>query len=106
MSDNQLEKEIERKLKVLVEGRLGGACLKWVCPGWRGVPDRIVLLPGGRVHFVELKRPQGSKVEPLQVWWKRRLAKLGFNVWHIYTLTDLDRLGLILTSEMKRMGGE
>ena len=106
MSDNQLEKEIERKLKVLVEGRLGGACLKWVCPGWRGVPDRIVLLPGGRVHFVELKRPQGSKVEPLQVWWKRRLEKLGFNVWHIYTLTDLDRLGLILTSEMKRMGGE
>lgn len=106
MSENQLEKEIERKLKVLVEGRLGGACLKWVCPGWRGVPDRIVLLPGGRVHFVELKRPQGSKVEPLQVWWKRRLEKLGFNVWHIYTLTDLDRLGLILTSEMKRMGGE
>ena len=106
MSENQLEKEIERKLKVLVEGRLGGACLKWVCPGWRGVPDRIVLLPGGRVHFVELKRPQGSKVEPLQVWWKRRLEKLGFNVWHIYTMTDLDRLGLILTSEMKRMGGE
>ena len=105
MSDNQLEKEIERKLKVLVEGRLGGACLKWVCPGWRGVPDRIVLLPGGRVHFVELKRPQGSKVEPLQVWWKRRLEKLGFNVWHIYTMTDLDRFGLILTDEMRRIGG-
>ena len=105
MSSNQLEKEIERKLKVLVEGRLGGACLKWVCPGWRGVPDRIVLLPGGRVHFVELKRPQGSKVEPLQVWWKRRLEKLGFNVWHIYTMTDLDRLGLILTDEMRRIGG-
>ena len=105
MSSNQLEKEIERKLKVLVEGRLGGACLKWVCPGWRGVPDRIVLLPGGRVHFVELKRPQGSKVEPLQVWWKRRLEKLGFNVWHIYTMTDLDRFGLILTDEMRRIGG-
>lgn len=99
---NPLEKEIERKLKLLVEGRLGGVCLKWVCPGWRGVPDRILLFPGGRVYFVELKRPEGSKVEPLQTWWKRRLEHLGFTVWHIHTLSDLDYVGLILTNEMNR----
>ena len=104
MMSNPLEKEIERKLKVLVEGRLGGACLKWVCPGWSGVPDRIVLLPGGRVCFVELKRPEGSKVEPLQIWWKRRLENLGFRVWHIHTIEELSNFGLILTNELSRKG--
>lgn len=90
---NPLEKEIERKLKVLVEGKLGGLCLKWVCPGWRGVPDRILLLPGGRVQFAELKRPKGGKVDPLQTWWKRRLESLGFKVWHVYTVEDINRIG-------------
>ena len=88
-----LEKEIERKLKVLVEGKLGGSCLKWVCPGWGGVPDRILLLPGGRVYFVELKRPKGSKVNPLQIWWKRRLEGFGFKVWHAFTMEDIKRIG-------------
>lgn len=91
--NNPLEKEIERKLKVLVEGKLGGRCLKFVCPGWRGVPDRILLFPGGRVQFAELKRPKGGKVEPLQTWWKRKLEGLGFKVWHIYTLEDIKKIG-------------
>lgn len=95
--NNPLEKEIERKLRVLVEGRLGGACLKWVCPGWSGVPDRILLLPGGRVYFAELKRPKGSKLGPLQIWWRRRLESLGFTVWHIYTLDQLKEIELQLT---------
>ena len=90
---NPLEKEIERKLKVLVEGKLGGLCLKWVCPGWSGVPDRILLLPGGRVQFVELKRPKGSRVSALQAWWKRKLEGLGFTVWHVFTLEDIKRIG-------------
>ncbi len=90
--NNPLEKEIERKLKVLVEGKLRGLCLKWVCPGWSGVPDRILLLPGGRVQFVELKRPKGGKVDPLQIWWKRRLESLGFIVWHVYSLEDIKRI--------------
>lgn len=91
--NNPLEKEIERKLKATVEGKLGGLCLKWVSPGWSGVPDRILLLPGGRVQFAELKRPQGSKVSPLQMWWKRKLQGLGFTVWHVYTLEDIKRIG-------------
>ena len=52
----KLEKEIEKKLIAMVK-RHGGLCLKWVCPGWSGVPDRIILLPGARVYFIETKRP-------------------------------------------------
>ena len=97
-----LEKEIERKLKVLVEGKLGGLCLKWVCPGWSGVPDRILLLPGGRVYFVELKRPKGSKTSPLQTWWKRRLEELGFTVWHVHELEQLQYIELLLNDDIRR----
>ena len=100
--NNPLEKEIERKLKVLVEGKLRGKCLKWVCPGWRGVPDRILLFPGGRVYFVELKRPKGGKVDPLQTWWKRRLEKLGFKVWHVYSADELTQLELYLQEEIAK----
>lgn len=106
MSKNLLEKEIERKLRILVETRLRGRCLKWVCPGWSGVPDRILLLPGGRVFFVELKRPKGGKVEPLQTWWKRQLEGLGFTVWHIHTVEQLNYFDLILTDEITRREGE
>lgn len=73
-----LEKEIEQKLRKMIE-RHEGLCLKWVCPGWLGVPDRICLLPGGRVIFVELKRPDGKgKLGAMQKWWARKLSSLGF----------------------------
>ena len=97
---NPLEKEIERKLKVLIEGKFRGKCLKWVSPGWSGVPDRIILLPGGKVYFAELKRPSG-KVDPLQIWWRRQLEGLGFTVWHVYSLEDINRIGEILNATNK-----
>lgn len=84
----KLEKDIERKLVDLVE-RHGGLCLKWVCPGWAGVPDRIVLLPGGCAVFVELKRPEGGRLSKLQMWWATRLQRLGFNHWVIWDDEDL-----------------
>ena len=83
-----LEKEIEKKLVNLVK-RHGGLCLKWICPGWAGVPDRIVLLPGGRVVFVELKRPSGGVVSSRQRWWAHKLAMLGFEHWYVYNESDL-----------------
>lgn len=89
-----LEKEIERQLVTMVKEH-GGLCLKWVCPGWAGVPDRILLLPGGRVRFVETKKPKGGVPSDRQKWWARKLGALGFHcsiVWNredIYTLEML-----------------
>lgn len=97
--NNPLEKEIEKKLVEIVKAR-GGLCLKWVCPGWSGVPDRILLLPGAKVFFAELKRPKGSKVGPLQNWWRKTLKKLGFTVWHVYTPEDLKYIDIILADEI------
>ena len=86
---NKLEKDIEQKLRKMVE-KHGGQCLKWVCPGWSGVPDRIVLLPGGRVIFVETKRPKGGHLSELQKWWAGRLLALGFDCETVWNDRDLD----------------
>ncbi|SFS01614.1 VRR-NUC domain-containing protein, partial [Anaeromicropila populeti] len=59
------EKRIEQKMTQEVK-KLGGRAVKFVSPGWDGVPDRIVFFPGGRVAFVEVKAP-GKKLRPLQL---------------------------------------
>lgn len=75
------EVEIERRL-VAETKRRGGLCLKWVCPGFDGVPDRIILMPYGKVGFAELKAP-GIKPRPLQVSRHRLFRRLGFAVYVI-----------------------
>lgn len=88
----QLEKDIETKLTLMVE-RHGGLCLKWVCPGWSGVPDRIILLPGAHVIFAEIKRPKGGKLSKLQRWWLDTLRARGFwavVVWNEDTINALE----------------
>lgn len=91
----KLEKDIETKLRQMVE-RQGGLCLKWVCPGWLGVPDRIVLLPGARVLFVETKRPKGGKISKMQMWWRGKLTKLGFQHYFIHDEAAIGYLELII----------
>ena len=98
-----LEKEIEAKLVERIRRR-GGLCLKWVCPGWAGVPDRIILLPGGRVIFAELKRPKGGVVSSRQKWWANKLRALGFAHYYIYTPDDVLNLDLILQVEDAETG--
>lgn len=98
----KLEKDIERKLIDMIEAR-GGLCLKWVCPGWAGVPDRIVLLPGGRVGFAETKRPKGGTLSTLQKWWRKKLLGMGFNYWVIWHEENIHTLARFLDIEGVRL---
>ena len=75
------EKNIEKKLVKAVKV-MGGLAPKFVSPGFDGVPDRIVLLPSGKIAFVELKA-DGKEMRPLQVKRKRQLESLGFFVYCI-----------------------
>ena len=97
----KLEKEIEQKLRVAIKKRRG-FCLKWVCPGWSGVPDRLVLLPGGRIIFVETKRPKDGRVARLQEWWHRQLRGLGFQVYVVFTEGKLATLLLVVDEMLGR----
>ncbi len=72
------EASIEAKLKSEVE-RVGGLCWKWVSPGTAGVPDRIVILPGGRTIYVELKAP-GEQPRSLQRKRHQQLRDRGHDV--------------------------
>jgi len=72
------ESYIEKKLVQEVKKR-GGLAMKFVSPGLAGVPDRIVLMPGGKIAFVELKAP-GKQMRPLQVRRKDQIERLGFLV--------------------------
>ena len=73
------EKTVELQLTRAVK-RIGGMCPKFVSPGTDGMPDRIVLLPGCRIGFVEVKAP-GKEPRPLQVKRHRQLRALGFLVF-------------------------
>lgn len=75
------ESAIEAKLVKAVKS-LGGLAPKFVSPGLDGVPDRLVLLPGAKIAFIELKA-QGKPLRPLQVRRKRQLEALGFSVYRI-----------------------
>ena len=85
------EKAIEQKLVRMVK-KQGCICPKFVSPGYDGMPDRIVLLPGCHFAFVEVKAP-GEKPRPLQLSRHKLLRRLGFPV---YVLDDESQIGDIL----------
>ena len=80
------EKEIEKKLTQMVK-QAGGICPKLVSPGFDGIPDRMVLLPNGKIGFVEVKAP-GEKPRPLQLSRHR--------LFRVYVLDDAEQIGGIL----------
>ena len=93
-----LERDVERKL---IDGikRLGGQAYKWVSPGSNGVPDRIVIMPGGRILFCELKTTTGrlSELQKMQI---RMLTRLGCEVRVLYGPDDVQHLLDSLTAEI------
>lgn len=73
------EREVEAALRKAAKKRKGLA-VKFVSPGLSGVPDRIVLLPHGKIGFIEVKAP-GKKMRILQEKRKSQLESLGFLVF-------------------------
>ncbi len=91
------EKDLEKKLADAVKAH-GGICPKFVSPGFDGMPDRLVLLPGGCLAFVEVKAA-GKKPRDLQRARHTMLRRLGFRV---YVLDDERQIEGIL----KMIGGD
>jgi len=91
--ENKLVKEstIERRLVAKTRNH-GGLAAKFVSPGLDGVPDRIILLPGGHMAFVELKAP-GKKLRPVQGRRREQLEGLGFRV---FVVDSVERIELVL----------
>lgn len=70
----------------------GGIAYKFVSPGVNGIPDRLVLLPHGKIAFVELKA-KGKNMRPLQLKRKQQLVELGFLV---YCIDRKEQIGEVL----------
>lgn len=85
VTEKQIEAYLVKKIK-----QLGGRAYKFVSPGNAGVPDRILVLPGGKIVFAELKKP-GGKTTPLQDVQITLLAKLGCDVGIISSIEEADK---------------
>lgn len=83
-----LEKTVEQKLIKGVR-KMGGEAFKFVSPGNDGVPDRLVLLPGGKIYFVELKAERGQ-LRPTQKVQLVRLSALGQQVYVLHGAAEVE----------------
>lgn len=91
------EKEIESALVKRVKEN-EGLCLKFTSPSMTGIPDRIILLPKGKIGFVETKRP-GGEPRPIQKKRIRQFKDLGFKVYVLDSKENIDEI-------IKRIGGD
>ena len=85
------ERDVERKLVRAVRDS-GGLALKFVSPGMAGVPDRLILFPGGRICFAEIKAP-GKQLRPLQQQRVLQLIRMGFRV---YVVDSVEKIGGVI----------
>ena len=97
-----LEKHVEA---LLVSGvkRMGGLAYKFVSPGNSGVPDRIILMPGGKIYFVELKREDGQLTN-LQKRQINRIQKLDCQVDVLHGMVEVSNFLLRLQAEQLEGG--
>lgn len=90
------ESKIEAYLKKEIT-ELNGLCLKWVAPGTRGVPDRIIIMPKGKTYFVEMKQENG-RLDKLQQYVHKQFATRDHEVYVLWSKSDVN--------EFVRMVGE
>lgn len=96
-----VEHDIEYYLKSRVESA-GGRCLKFPAVYEEGIPDRLVILPHNQIAFVEVKRPRGGKLEPIQEYQIGKLRKLGCKVYVLKNYKEVDNF----MREMTKVIGE
>lgn len=82
--EQRVEEYLCRKVK-----NMGGKCYKFISPGNNGVPDRIVMLPPGRVYFAETKA-EGEKPRPSQLAVHREMEQVGVRVWVLDSKAAVD----------------
>lgn len=87
------EKTLERLLKSVVENKMHGLCVKLLSEFVTGLPDRMCLLPGQLIFFVELKTT-GKKPRKMQEYMHKKLRSLGFEV---YVIDSTDSLMTMLS---------
>lgn len=85
------EKTVESTFTSVVKAK-GGLAVKFTSPGFNGMPDRLVMFPGGRIAFVEVKAP-GEKPRPLQLSRMKLLRRMGFKA---FVLDDIEQIGGII----------
>jgi len=85
------EATVEEHLRERVE-RAGGWCVKLNAMMYKGIPDRLVILPNGVLFFAELKRPRGGVWSTLQQWWHSRLNRHGHDARVLHTKKDVDEV--------------
>lgn len=83
-----LEKQVEARLVKRVKDK-GGVAYKFVSPAHRGVSDRVIVMPGGVVWFVELKQ-EGGRLSPLQKVFADDIKRLGANYICLYGAAEVD----------------
>lgn len=84
------ERDVEERLTREMEAR-GLLCVKFIPDGRAGMPDRLVMLPGGKVLWVELKT-QGGALSPLQRYQHIQLERHGQRVVTLWSYADVDAL--------------
>ena len=82
------EAVVEARLIARVEAA-GGMCMKFTSPGMSGVSDRIVVLPGAQVFFIELKRLKG-RTRSLQTLWADEMLARDVIVAKLYSVAEVD----------------
>lgn len=84
MKESQLEGRLVRGIRAM-----GGKAYKFVSPGNVGVPDRLVVLPGGQVLFAELKA-EGGRLSAGQLMQIKELRRLGTDVYEVWGKNGVD----------------
>lgn len=99
------EETVEKRLKRLCDER-GWLCLKLDPSTKKGIPDRMIVAFYGLLYFVELKRPKGGRLEPIQKHWQKDLKLRRMDVCVANDRESVDALVALIQTEVDLNGGD